>query len=139
MKRNVGLPDLKSLKRNIRIDCGKYLVRTMKPDDASDRLSSWLSDSGAMDTLNLRAKRLSKPKLDAYIKGFDQWSRWLLGVFEKQSGLQIGIIRTDIDYAASRCHVNMLIGEAEYRNKGLRRTSSFRAWIMSSKQSACPR
>lgn len=91
----------------------------MKPDDASDRLSSWLSDSGAMDTLNLRAKRLSKPKLDAYIKGFDQWSRWLLGVFEKQSGLQIGIIRTDIDYAASRCHVNMLIGEAEYRNKGV--------------------
>jgi RimJ/RimL family protein N-acetyltransferase len=91
----------------------------MKTDDASDRLSSWLSDSGAMDTLNLRTTRLNKSELAAYIKSFDQWSRWLLGVFEKQGGLQIGIIRTDIDYVASRCHVNMLIGEADYRNKGV--------------------
>jgi RimJ/RimL family protein N-acetyltransferase len=110
---------LKPLKRNIRIDCGKYLVRTMKADDATDRLSSWLADPGATDTLNLRAARASQSELAAYIRSFDQWSRWLLGVFDKKTGTQIGIIRTDIDYAASRCHVNMLIGEAAYRNAGV--------------------
>jgi RimJ/RimL family protein N-acetyltransferase len=111
--------DLKSPKRNVRIDCGKYLIRTLKPDDASDRFASWMCDSDAIEALNLRPQRLSKSDLAIYIKGFDQWSRLLLGVFEKESGMHIGIIRLDVDYRVSRAHVSMLIGEADYRNKGV--------------------
>lgn len=68
-------------RRNIRIDCGKYLVRTIKLDDASDRWASWTADPGAVETLNATPKPLSKAELVTYIKRFDQWSHWLLGIF----------------------------------------------------------
>jgi RimJ/RimL family protein N-acetyltransferase len=105
-------------RRNIRIDCGKYLVRTIKPDDASDRWASWNSDPGAVETLNTRSRTLSKSDLLQYIRSFDQWSHWLLGIFEKKTRTHIGIIRIDVDYAAGRSHVAVLIGEASYRNSG---------------------
>jgi RimJ/RimL family protein N-acetyltransferase len=108
----------KNPKRNIRIDCGKYLVRTIKPDDASDRWASWNTDPGAVESLNTRSRTLSKADLLQYIRSFDQWSHWLLGIFEKQTRTHIGIIRIDVDYAANRSHVAVLIGEAAYRNSG---------------------
>ncbi|HLH12412.1 MAG TPA: GNAT family protein [Methylovirgula sp.] len=109
---------MKAYKRNIRIDCGKYLVRTMKADDASERFANWLSDRGAIETLNLQGKQLGTAQLAAYIKSFDQWSHWLLAVVEKQTHVLIGMIRLDVDYADSRSHACMLIGEPDYRNKG---------------------
>jgi RimJ/RimL family protein N-acetyltransferase len=108
----------KNPKRNIRIDCGKYVVRTIKPDDASDRWASWNSDPGAVETLNTRSRTLSKSDLLQYIRSFDQWSHWLLGIFEKQTRTHVGIIRIDVDYATNRSHVAVLIGEAAYRNSG---------------------
>lgn len=41
----------------------------MKADEATDRLSEWLSDPGAMDTLNLRAAHPGKPE------GYRRWRR----------------------------------------------------------------
>ena len=106
-------------KRKVRLDCGKYIVRTITIEDASDRWASWMADPEASYMLNAPAKAMSKNDIVAYIEGFDQRSRLLLGIFEKATGKHLGFLRIDIDHAPGRFLVSMLIGEADYRNKGV--------------------
>jgi [ribosomal protein S5]-alanine N-acetyltransferase len=109
----------KIAKKIVRIDCGKYLIRSMNVGDASDRWASWMADPEAAYMLNAPARNLKKSDLVDYINRFDQNSRLLLGVFEKQTGTHIGILTIEIDHADGRFLVNLLIGEPEYRNRGV--------------------
>jgi RimJ/RimL family protein N-acetyltransferase len=103
----------------LRFDCGKYFVRTIKREDASDRWASWLSDPWATRVMNSRAQNLQKSHIADYIKQFDQRSRFLLGIFEKDTRTHVGIIRVDADYVTKQCLVNVFIGEADHRSRGL--------------------
>jgi len=109
----------KIAKKIARLDCGKYLVRTVTVDDASDRWAAWMSDAEASHMLNAPAQAMTKRDIVAYIKTFDQRSRLLLGIFEKASGKLLGFLRIDIDDKIGSCLVSMLIGEPDYRNKGV--------------------
>ena len=109
-------------KKDILIHCGAYLVRTVRPKDASDRWASWMSDPEAAHMLNSPVTKLTKDDIVHYIKHFDQRSRLLLGVFEKTSRLHLGITRLDIDYTSGEALLNILIGEKHYRNKGVAST-----------------
>ena len=106
-------------KRIVRFQCGKYFARTIRREDASDRWASWLSDPWAMHVLNSPRRSFQKSDIIDYIKRFDQRIHCLLGIFERGTRTHIGIIRIDIDYAASESVVSVLIGEPEYRNKGV--------------------
>jgi RimJ/RimL family protein N-acetyltransferase len=106
-------------KTNVRIDCGRYLIRTIKPDDASDAWAAWMSDPEVMQMLNSGGQAMTRRDIVAYIKQFDQRSHLLLGVFEKESGLHLGILRIDIDTRLKRFLVFLLIGEAQHRHKGV--------------------
>jgi RimJ/RimL family protein N-acetyltransferase len=106
-------------KRNVNLDCGLYLVRTLKVEDATDRWASWMADAEASHMLNVPAQAMKKSDIVAYIQSFDQRSKLLLGIFEKATEKLLGFLRIDIDYASGRFLVSMLIGEPEYRNKGV--------------------
>lgn len=102
----------------VRIDAGRYLLRTLNEDDASDRWAEWPADPEAARLLNAPTRRLTKSEVVDYIRSFDQRSRLLLGIFDKENGAHIGFVTFSIDFAASRCLANMLIGERDYRNRG---------------------
>ena len=70
----------------ITVDAGAYLVRTMTPDDASERWAAWFSDPHVMLTLNSPNIKWSKDKVTKYIEQFDQKSNLLLGIFRKTTG-----------------------------------------------------
>jgi RimJ/RimL family protein N-acetyltransferase len=106
-------------KQRIRLDCGEYLVRTVTIDDASDRWGAWMTDPEASQMLNAPPRRMRHNDVVSYIKSFDQRSHILLGIFEKGTWKHLGIIRADIDYELSRCLISVLIGEPEYRNRGV--------------------
>ena len=101
------------------LDCGDYLVRTVTFKDASDRWGSWMADPDASFMLNSSPKTMSKSEIVSYIKAFDQQSHLLLGIFEKASSTLLGFLRVDIDEATGRFLVSMMIGETDYRNKGV--------------------
>lgn len=109
-------------KKDILIQCGAYFVRTVRRKDASERWATWLSDPEAAYMLNTKSANLTKDDVEKYVKRFDQRSHLLLGVFEKASGLHIGITRLDIDYASGIALLNILIGDKEYRHKGVAST-----------------
>jgi RimJ/RimL family protein N-acetyltransferase len=105
-------------RKDLWFQCGKYYLRTIKRDDASDRWAGWLSDPWTMHVLNSAARTLQKSDIAEYIKQFDQRSHLLLGIFERGTRLHVGFIRLDIDEAAGEALVNAVIGEAAHRNRG---------------------
>jgi RimJ/RimL family protein N-acetyltransferase len=103
-------------KINVRIDCGKYFLRTAKPDDASERWAGWMADRRSVRLLNVPARVMSRQDVAAYIREFDQRSSLLIGIFEKETRAPIGFIRLDIAHAFSRALGFMFIGEGRYRH-----------------------
>jgi RimJ/RimL family protein N-acetyltransferase len=118
-------------KQTIRLDCGDYLMRTVTVDDASDRWGRWLADPVAASMLNLAPKSLTKAEIRDYVTAFDQRTHILLGIFAGSSGQLVGITRVDIDPKLGRFLVSMLIGEPDYRHKGVSKavTRAFRDYF----------
>jgi RimJ/RimL family protein N-acetyltransferase len=106
-------------RKTVEIHAEKYLIRTIEPADASERWASWMSEPETRHLLNIPARSFGKPDIVKYISTFDQRSCLLLGIFEKSSGLHVGVLTVDINHATRQFLVNWLIGEPEYRNKGV--------------------
>jgi RimJ/RimL family protein N-acetyltransferase len=102
----------------VTIDCGNFLVRSTTIDDASDRWASWMLDPKNLRLVNSPPKAMTRADVAAYIRKFDQQSHLLLSILEKQSDLQIGFLRVDVDRALSRCLVFLMIGEHKFRHMG---------------------
>jgi RimJ/RimL family protein N-acetyltransferase len=112
-------PQPKFPKRKVRLDCGKYILRTITVEDASDRWANWMADPEASIMLNVPPRTMTKSDIAAYIKGFDQRTQLLIGIFEKSTGLLLGFLRNDVNFATGQFLVSMIIGEPEYRNSGV--------------------
>ena len=111
-------------KQTIRLDCGDYVMRTVTVDDASDRWGRWLTDPVATRMLNVQPKVHTKAELVSYVASFDQRTRILLGTFKKDSGLHLGITKVDIDEKLGHARVSGLIGEPDYRRRGVSKTAT---------------
>jgi RimJ/RimL family protein N-acetyltransferase len=106
--------------KNIRIDCSKYFIRALTTEDASDRLASWFSDPNVLYALNAPARIWSKDDVLNYINEFNHASKLLLGIFEKTSNSHVGILTILINQSTGQGLINILIGDADYRNRGMR-------------------
>ena len=104
-------------KKEVWFRSGRYFLRTVKREDASDRWASWLSDPWTVHVLNSAPRAFTKNDVTDYIKQFDQRTRLLLGIFEIGTRLHVGFIRIDLDGAGDAL-VNAVIGEAAHRNRG---------------------
>jgi RimJ/RimL family protein N-acetyltransferase len=105
-------------KKEVWFNCGRYFLRTIRREDASERWAAWLTDPWTMHVLNTSPMKIGKSGIADYIKQFDQRSRLLLGIFERGTRLHVGFIRFDIDLASNEALVSAAIGEAEHRNRG---------------------
>ena len=108
---------VQAAKKDLWFRCGRYFLRTVKREDASDRWASWLSDPWTVHVLNSAPRAFTKGDVVDYIKQFDQRSRLLLGIFEMGTRLHVGFVRIDLDTTGDAL-VNAVIGEAAHRNSG---------------------
>src|SRR5262245_59185350 len=111
--------DISTGRPSITIDAGDYQLRTLTPDDASDRWAAWFADSHVAYMINAPNTRWDREAVIKYINQFDQKSALLFGIFVRQSRQLIGIITFDVNHATRKALINALVGEAEYRNKGV--------------------
>jgi RimJ/RimL family protein N-acetyltransferase len=109
----------KAAKRKVRIDAGDYLIRTVTPNDASDRWAAWMGDPEVANMLNAPVRTMTKDEITNYIRTFDQRSNLLWGIFDKRTGSHIGFFTINADYDRGQGLVNLLIGDAEHRNRGV--------------------
>jgi RimJ/RimL family protein N-acetyltransferase len=102
-----------------RIDAGRYFLRTLTETDASPRWGEWLNDAHVRHNLNVPARPMTQAEAAAYVRSFDQRARLLLGVFDRERDMQVGLLTLRIDRAASNVLANLLIGEPDSRNRGV--------------------
>ncbi len=105
--------------KEVRIDSGDFLLRTLVPEDASDRWAAWMADPEVQHALNAPPRGMTRVEVENYIRKFDQQSHVLLGIFDKRTGAHVGFYTVHADFAASQGAVNLLIGEPSYRNQGV--------------------
>ena len=110
--------------RTIRIETPHYIVRTVDASDATERWCKWLLDPATCRQLNMAPTEMSMDRLRAYIARFDRSTSHLLGIFEKESGLIVGIRSIYVDHGAKAFLDNILIGEVEARGKHARAEST---------------
>ena len=106
-------------KKKVRIDSGDFLIRTLVPEDASDRWAAWMADPEVQYALNAPPRSMTRVEIENYIKRFDQRSNLLWGIFDKRTRAHIGFFTVHADYARSQGIVNLLIGESEFRKHGV--------------------
>lgn len=118
-------------KREVLIESENFIIRTMTPADATDRFSTWFDAPDVREMLNLPAQKRTKADMAAYIRSFDQRSDLLLGIVAKADGLVVGMLSLYVDWRSGRFIANMIIGEPDYRHKGLTMevTPPFRAYF----------
>jgi RimJ/RimL family protein N-acetyltransferase len=106
-------------KKEVRIDSGDFLIRTLVLEDASDRWAAWMADPEVQYALNAPPRSTTRVEIEDYIKKFDQRSNLLWGIFDQRTGAHIGFFTVHADYALKQGIVNLLIGEPEYRKHGV--------------------
>jgi RimJ/RimL family protein N-acetyltransferase len=105
--------------KRVRLQTARFLVRNAMIADASDRWGGWMADAEASYMLNAPAKALTASEVASYIKAFDQRTHLLLVILETASGRLLGFFRVDIDEKLGRFLVSMMVGEPDYRHKGI--------------------
>jgi RimJ/RimL family protein N-acetyltransferase len=105
-------------KQQLWFPAGRYFLRTVKREDASQRWADWLSDPWTVHVLNTSPRQMTKAEIGDYIKTFDQRERLLLGIFERGTRSHVGFIRVDISSSDNQALVSAVIGEKDHRNGG---------------------
>jgi len=103
----------------IALDTETYRLRTLTPEDASEKWANWFSDTHVAHMINAPRKRWDRDTIVKYIKQYDQKSGVLLGIFVRESQALIGIVTLTINHATRQALINVLIGDADFRNKGV--------------------
>ena len=98
------------------IETANFVIRFLRPEDATDRWSAWFESAYVREALNMDSRPRTKAEMQSYIASFDQRDRLLLGVFDKTNSLLVCIGSAQIDWNAGNYLINTVVGEPDYRN-----------------------
>jgi RimJ/RimL family protein N-acetyltransferase len=107
----------------IRVESEHYLVRSLEPEDATDRACDWLADPAKASMINAAPRAMSLADLRAYISSHDRVRGHILGIFDKVTGHHIGFWAIYIDWENREFLVNVLVGERGSTAPGARRAT----------------
>jgi ribosomal-protein-alanine N-acetyltransferase len=105
--------------RPVLLKTDRFELRSVTPADASDRWLSWVKDPAVMGPLNLPARAMRREELAAYIASIDNHMRFLVGIFDKASGVQIGFFMIDVEPTHRYAIFNVAIGDKDWWGKGV--------------------
>lgn len=102
---------------SIRLETERFVLRSLSPEDASERWARWSGDVETMAMLNLPPRAGTVEDLRRYIGSFDGRHRVLLGIFAKADGAHVGIYTARLDHDHHTVTYNLLVGEREWRRR----------------------
>lgn len=102
----------------VSLETERFRLRSLRPSDASDRYLGWIADPAVMTPLNMPARRLTMDDLRAHISGFDNRTRYLVGMFDRETGVHFGVFLVDVLPQHRLAKLQYLIGERDYRGTG---------------------
>jgi RimJ/RimL family protein N-acetyltransferase len=105
--------------RPVQLQTKRFALRSLKPTDASERWINWLKDPEVMDPLNVPVRVYATDQLRSYIAGADNSHRYLVGIFDLASRVQIGFFMIEVDVFHRRAAFNVVIGEKSWWGKSV--------------------
>ena len=105
--------------RAIDLETARFRLRSLKPVDASERWLGWVQDPEVVHPANAPVRHMTRQELAKYIGSHDNYTRYLIGVFDKASGLHIGFFFIDVDRNHDTATFNVIIGEKSFWGKGV--------------------
>jgi RimJ/RimL family protein N-acetyltransferase len=105
--------------RPVFLETMRFSLRSLKPSDASERWMNWLKDPEVMGPLNAPIRKWTAQQLMAHIAVADNNERYLIGIFDLTSKIQIGFFMIDVDLIHQRATFNVVIGEKSWWGKGV--------------------
>ncbi len=105
--------------RPVFLETKRFALRSLKPSDASERWMNWLKDPEVMGPLNAPIRKWTAQELMAHIASADNNERYLIGIFDLTSKVQIGFFMVDVDLFHRRATFNVVIGEKSWWGKGV--------------------
>src|SRR5262245_44118250 len=108
--------------RPVLLQTKRFLLRSLKPSDASQRWLGWLKDSEVLDPINSPVQEITFRELMAHIgASSNNDTVFMIGIFDLESKVQIGyysIWRT-VDEVHRVANFNVVIGEKSWWGKGV--------------------
>jgi RimJ/RimL family protein N-acetyltransferase len=105
--------------RPVLLTSKRFALRGLKPADASERWMRWLQDPEVMGPLNAPIRKWTAQELMAHIGSADNNNRYLIGLFDLASKLQIGFYMVDVDQFHRRATFNVVIGDRSWWGKSV--------------------
>jgi len=97
----------------------RFALRSLTPNDASERWINWLKDPEVMGPLNTPIRAWPTDQLKSYIASADNQRLYLIGIFDLATQVQIGFFRLEVKPFHRRVMFNVLIGEKSWWGKGV--------------------
>lgn len=105
--------------RPVELQTDRFNLRSLKPSDASERWLGWAKDPEVMGPLNVPVTSMTRQDLANYIATSDNANRYLIGIFDRESRIQIGFFMVDIDQTHRHATFNVVVGEKSWWGKGV--------------------
>lgn len=101
----------------VRLETARFLVRSFKLSDITERYLDWFANPEVTKTLNQKPERASREKVQARLADCQNRTRFLLGIFCKETGLLVGHYKVRCDGWDRSGSSDVVIGETEYWGK----------------------
>lgn len=99
------------------LDAPRTIIRSMTPDDVTDRYVGWFADSDVMEHVTMELSP-SKAELVTFVQSFDNVERFHFGVFLKQTGVHIGWLKILCDPVNQNGIMTTVIGDPDNWGQG---------------------
>lgn len=103
----------------VQVETERFIVRSMTARDATGIFRIWASNPELMGALNMPARHLSANDLTRFVAGFDDRTRYLVGIFEKNARGLIGVFLLDVNTAHALAKTSGFIGDRNWRGKSV--------------------
>jgi RimJ/RimL family protein N-acetyltransferase len=102
----------------VKLETKRFKLRSLRPSDASERYLGWIADDATMNPLNMPGRKLTEKALRAHIAEFDNRARYLIGMFDKETGAHFGIYLMDVMLQHRIARLQYFIGDMAFRGIG---------------------
>jgi RimJ/RimL family protein N-acetyltransferase len=105
--------------RPLLLETKRFALRSLKPSDTSERWINWLNDPELMHPINEPVRKWTARELMASVANVDNRSRFLIGIFDLASQVQIGYYMVRVSPLNRIANFNVVIGEKSWWGKGV--------------------
>ena len=95
----------------------RFIIRSLTPNDVSERWCNWAGDPDIMTPLNMPVRKSTREGLVKYVAQQNNDRNYLIGIFAKAMGQHIGFYQIDVNKLHRTAGFNVVIGDKQYWGK----------------------